>query len=131
MSEQLDPIPSSVRAILALFSNELAEARFGDLDASSLDALAEETLEKAQALERAREALEEARAELDQARGELARRAEQGLEYARIFAQSDAGLRARIDALAPEKQTPRQKTKRGKKSEEPEELLFESDQAAE
>jgi hypothetical protein len=91
-----DPIPTNVRDVLALFAGELREHRFGDLDASSLEALAERTRAAALDVERARAALDEAHALLSEARDALAKRAEQALAYAKVFAETDEALATRL-----------------------------------
>jgi hypothetical protein len=128
-----DPVPPLVRDILRLFEGELANERFGDVDAAALGELAERTRARAHEVDRARAVLDEALAELEQSRAELTRRAEQGLEYARIFAREDAELTARLEALEERRAPKRRKKRRKRKAEAPKkaaaevaELPFES-----
>jgi multidrug efflux pump subunit AcrA (membrane-fusion protein) len=95
----LDPVPPSVREILAFFQGELDGQRFGDLDAEALAELAERTRDRAREVDLARAALEAARGALDVAREELGRRAHQALAYARIYASRDPALAERLAAL--------------------------------
>jgi hypothetical protein len=94
-----DPVPPAIRGILALFAGELREQRFGDLDAASLEALADEARARAREVEKARAELDRTIVALEEAREALATRARQGLAYAEIYAASDPELRAKIDAL--------------------------------
>lgn len=126
-----DPIPPNVRDVLDLFAGELRDQRFGDLDAGSLDELAERTRAAAHDVERARDALDAAHAELAEAREALAQRAEQALAYARVFAASDEALAARLRELERPEAPKRRMTKRQKpKADGPAELPFEARGAA-
>jgi len=107
-----DPVPPAVRDVLTLFSTELSDVRFGDLDADDLARLAERARARAQEVERARATLEEALSELEAAKGELAQRAEQALAHARIYASGDESLSARIGELESRQRTSRPKKKR-------------------
>ncbi len=130
-----DPIPSSVREVIAFFASELDGQRFGDLDAATLEDLAEQAREKARVVESAREALEDAQSALNRAREELGQRTEQALGYAKVFASDNDALSARLNALeGPKAATPKRKAKRARKAraEEPrkaEELPFEEARA--
>jgi multidrug resistance efflux pump len=95
----VDPIPSLAREVQRLFAESLADQRFGDLDASTLESLADRARSLSREVDQARATLEEARAALDEARAELSRRAEQALAYARIYATEDRALRDRLVAI--------------------------------
>lgn len=123
MTDAPDPLSPFVRDTLSLFARELADQRFGDVDAAELEALAERTRARAAEVQRAREALDEALAGLEQSRSALTRRAEQALEYARIFARGDDALTAEVEALdahrAPKKKKRRRKASKAKPEPEP------------
>lgn len=109
-----DPIPSRVRDILALFEGPLADARFGDLDAGALDELAARVRDRAREVDDARASLDAAHAALEEARAILSRRAEQGLAYAKVFAEGDPALAADLASLdgEPELRAPRRARKK-------------------
>lgn len=109
-----DPVPSSIRELLALFRDELSGQRFGDLDAAALEELAERTRAAAEDVDRARAALDAAHARLHEAREELARRAQQGLAYAQVYAAEDPVLRDKLAALGGQA-APRPERRRGPK----------------
>ncbi|GAB5541147.1 MAG: hypothetical protein SangKO_009070 [Sandaracinaceae bacterium] len=107
-----DTLSPRVREILALFWDDLSEQRFGDLDADALRALAERTKERALAVIEARAILDAALGELEATRADLSRRAEQALAYARVFAETDAELKEKIDALDVVAAAPKTKRRR-------------------
>lgn len=110
-----DPVPPTVREILAFFRDELGGKRFGDLDAAALEELAERTRAQAREVDRARATLEAARATLDEAREELGRRAQQALAYARIYASQEPTLAARLAELESGPAEPIAERRRGPK----------------
>lgn len=115
MSEPVrDPVPHAARAVLDLFRDVLADVRFPDLDRTTLDPTvldraalegSERALLDAQcALEDAEAALERARAAVAEQTGALAAKTQRALAYAKVFAEGDAELRERLDAIgAPSK----------------------------
>jgi len=111
-----DSLSPRVKEILALFRDDLAEQRFGDLDADALRALAERARERSLEVAEARATLDATLGELEATRGELSRRAEQALSYARVFAETDPELKEKIEALdalaAPPKTKRRRKVKK-------------------
>ena len=125
MAEALpvDPVPPLAREVQRLFAESLSDQRFGDLDASTLETLAARARDLARDVDAARATLEEARGALDEARAELARRAEQALAYARIYAAEDEALRDRLLAIDEARATqapvrkPRQRAKRNGQKE--------------
>lgn len=125
-----DPVPPRVRDILNLFAGELAEQRFGELDAHALETLAEQTRACAKEVERARAVLDEALTALEASRAALTLRAEQGLEYARIFARENPALSARLGALI-EETSSRGKKRRKPKSDGPKKAPPRSPEVAE
>lgn len=118
-----DPVPARVRDILGLFERELANARFADLDRETLEALADHVRDRAREVEEARAALEASIAALEESRSVLARRAEQALAYARVFAEEDADLAARVEAIEGEP-APKPIKRARKKNGQAQELPF-------
>lgn len=96
ITPKLDPISSLARSVLELYTQELAEVHFPDLDLSTLQVSHAD-------LQRAQCELEQAEAELGRAREALSAKAaaldataERALAYARIYAERDAALAARV-----------------------------------
>ena len=98
MSDQ-NPISAPLRDLLSVFADELAELRFGDVDADLLEKAA--ALVQAAAAQRAKAetALEEAQTQLSLSRQAFADLGVRALAYARIFAENQPQLRARLDAI--------------------------------
>ena len=95
-----DSIPPVVKQILDLFAHDLAQVKFGDLDRGVLDEAAARVEAHADAVARAEAALEAARAQLAESQESLHGRAQRALAYARVFAEDDAELSARLESLA-------------------------------
>lgn len=97
-----DSIPPVVKQILDLFAEDgaLAQVKFGDLDRTVLDQAAARVEAHADAVARAEAALESARAQLAESQESLLGRAQRALAYARVFAEDDAELFARLEVLA-------------------------------
>jgi hypothetical protein len=94
-----DPVPPFARAVLELYAEALPSVRFPDMDLSVLESAADD-------LRAAQVELEQIEAELAQARATLLSQAEQlnarcqrALAYARVFAETDPALNARVAAL--------------------------------
>lgn len=85
--------------MIDLFGEHAGALCFPDVDHPILQALAAELRQAAAEVERQERALAQARQLLDERRETLRARAERGLAYARIFAQDDAALRQRLDAI--------------------------------
>ncbi len=116
MSSTVDQIPAHVRAILALFDDELDAVRFGDLDGS---ALAEQRAAVEEAAAREAEvyaALQDARRALDRALFELEERADRAAAYARVYARDHEPLAARLDQIAAMRPSNPPKPKRKRKA---------------
>jgi hypothetical protein len=92
--------PDAVQAVLELFKGPLADVRFADVDASGLASVAVE-------VERAAASVQEQEAHLAALRLSLAERqdallslAHRALAYARVYAESDEALSARLNAIS-------------------------------
>ena len=99
-SNDHDPVPAELRAVIELFSNELAKIAFPDVDAASLKRQAEELRTEAKAVVRAREALEVAAAALATHVAALTQTATRAIAYARIYAEAHPERTALATALA-------------------------------
>lgn len=94
-----DPIPAPIQSLLAIFGDYLADVRFPDVDAEVLGGAADEVRRLAQEVARAEAVLEAARAALADGQEVLLARSQRALAYARIFAEDDAALSARLDGV--------------------------------
>ena len=115
-------ISNPVRTVVDLFASELADVRFGDVDAKMLAALASEVESAAEAVASAQALLDDARAKLLERQEVLLQQAQRALAYARVYAEPDAALTARIDAIAlprPARRASRQETDLLTLSDEP------------
>lgn len=96
----MSTIPSPIQNVLDLFATDLAEVRFGDLDSTKLASLASEVATAADAVASAQAILDDARSKLQEHQDALLQQAQRALAYARVYAEPDAALSARIDAIA-------------------------------
>lgn len=103
-----------VLALLDVFGAHAPTLRFPEVDHTTLEALAAEVREAAAEVARCEQALAGARRALDEHHETLRTRAERALAYARIYAEDDATLRERLEAieLSPRRTPPKRKPKR-------------------
>jgi hypothetical protein len=92
-------IPPPVAALLELFEASLSDVRFADLDAKVLSALSAEVEAAAEGLAAKQAALDEARSALSERQNLLLQQAQRALAYARVYAENDFDLRAKLDAI--------------------------------
>lgn len=93
---KLDTTPALAKQVIDLYSEELADVRFPDLELSDLLSL-QTDLHRAQVeVERVEAALADARAEVEGRMQTLTSKAERALSYARVFAQGNPELSPRI-----------------------------------
>jgi hypothetical protein len=95
-----DPISPALQDLLKLFGQELATVKFPELDRAVLEEAAERVKEKAEAVARAQSALEAARQALYESQEALLHKGQRALAYARIFAEDDAELSAKLDGIS-------------------------------
>ncbi len=95
----MDALPQGFPDLLDLFAHSLAEVRFGDLDAATLTSVAAEVTAAAEEVAAAEAALETARAALAARQETLLVQANRALAYARVFAEADEPLLARVNAI--------------------------------
>lgn len=95
-SPKLDQTPELARHVIELYSEELANVSFPDLDLAKLRSAQSELHAAQLALERVEAELAEARSERDRISELLSTKAERALAYARVFAQGDPTLGPRV-----------------------------------
>jgi hypothetical protein len=95
-----DPIPAQHRAVIELFSNQLAKVAFPDVDATLLRRHADEVRAAALEVARARDALDAAQTRLAERTALLGETAARGLAYARIYADAHPDRHALATAIA-------------------------------
>ncbi|MEZ4337644.1 MAG: hypothetical protein R3B82_13580 [Sandaracinaceae bacterium] len=111
-------LPALVREVLAVFEEELADVRFGDLDAERLREVAARVRAAEEDVEEARDRLDAARRLYEEELAGLSSLAQQALAYARIYADHDEVLAERLAPLAePETAPPRRRKKRRAEAE--------------
>ena len=96
---QSESLPALARGVIALFQEHLAEVQFADLDLGLLHTRARELVAAQVEVERVVAALERARAEAG-SRAQALLVAQRGLSYARIYAEADPALAARVAEIA-------------------------------
>ena len=94
-----NPIPSSIQTLLEIFESELASVKFPDVDKKVLDAAAEVVKARAEEVARAEATLDAARAALLESQDGLLQKGQRALAYARIFAEENPELSARLDTV--------------------------------
>jgi len=105
LAPDLDPVAADVRAVIDLFTGELAKVAFPDVDAAILQRELDAVRARSRDVAKARAALAAAEAALaDRARA-LGLLAARGLAYARIYAEAHpelTALAASLGAAEPE-----------------------------
>jgi hypothetical protein len=102
-TSDFDPLPADVRAVIELFSTQLAKVSFPDVDAATLRHQEDALRSEAKTVARAREALAAAEAAFARRLEALADTTTRALAYARIYAAADparAPLAGAIAAIA-------------------------------
>lgn len=107
-------IPESVRAIVNLYGEPLADVRFPDIDRDRLLAAVAEVEQRSADLQHALATVQAARAELDASQAELHELARRAHAYARVFAEGDPELAELVAGIAITEQAPTPKPKRGR-----------------
>jgi hypothetical protein len=96
----MSAISPPVQTVLDLFATELADVRFGDVDAKRLTTLAADVQSAAEAVAAAQALVDDARNKLQERQDALVQHAQRALAYARVYAEPDASLSARLEAIA-------------------------------
>jgi ElaB/YqjD/DUF883 family membrane-anchored ribosome-binding protein len=95
-----DPVSSAVQEVVDLFTKELTHLRFGDLEAGVLASSADEVKAVAAEVAEAEAVLEGVRARLAEKQDALLQKAQRALAYARVYAEGQPDLAARIELIA-------------------------------
>jgi hypothetical protein len=107
-------IPESVRAIVNLFGEPLADVRFPDVDRDRLLAAVAEVEQRNADLQHALATVQAARAELEASQAELHDLARRAHAYAKVFAEGDPELAEQVASIAITEEVPAAKRKRGR-----------------
>ncbi|MBN9681746.1 MULTISPECIES: hypothetical protein [unclassified Corallococcus] len=94
-----DSISPALRALLELFATDLADVKFPDVDTAVLGESAAHVREKAELVARAQAALDMARQALNESQESLLQKGQRALSYAKVFAEDDAELGAKLEAI--------------------------------
>jgi hypothetical protein len=120
MFSAMTVISPPIQALLELFDTALSDVRFADLDAAALSALAGQVNAAAEGVAAKQAALEEANALLLERQNTLLQQAQRALAYARVYAENDFELRAKLEAIALPRAPRRPRTDAAVPSAEPE-----------
>jgi hypothetical protein len=96
----MDRIPNPVQSVLDLFTTELADVRFADVDAPTLVRIAADVQTAAEGVAFQQAALDSAQKALREQQTVLLEYVQRALAYARVFAEKDEALSARVEAIA-------------------------------
>jgi len=92
-------LPPFARDVLELYATALAEVRFPDVDLGTLESCADALREAQEEVERLDAELQAAQERVQERTSALLARADRALSYARIYAEDNADLSARIGAI--------------------------------
>jgi len=95
-----DPIPPSVKVLLELFKNELSAVTFPGVDVAILEQLIADVKNYTDAVHKAEAALRAAQASLRESEESLAVKSQKALAYARVYAEDQPEIVAKLDAVA-------------------------------
>jgi hypothetical protein len=110
MFSPMEAISPAIQSLLDLFGTALEDVRFGDVDAGTLARVATDVQSAAAVVASAQTALDQARDVLHERQEALLAQAQRAVAYARVYAESDAALTARLDAIALPKSSRRART---------------------
>ena len=96
----MEAISSPIQSLLDVFASDLTDVRFGDIDAQTLGRLAVDVESAATVVSSAQAALDSAREMLVVRQDTLLQHAQRAIAYARVFAENDDALSARLSAIA-------------------------------
>jgi hypothetical protein len=106
----MQAIPTPIQTVLELFANDLAEVRFADVDAKTLEQIATNVKAAAEVVASAEVALDAARAALQERQEILLQHSQRALAYARVYAENDEAMSARLEAITLPRVTRRPRT---------------------
>jgi hypothetical protein len=96
----MDAIASPIQSLLDLFATALVELRFADVDAQTLARAAADVQAASLVVSTAQAALDDARQALHERQETLLQYAQRAAAYARVYAENDEALSARLSAIA-------------------------------
>jgi hypothetical protein len=99
MTELAPLLPAPLQSIVDLFATEFAEVHFADIDATTLARLTREVQTANETVIAAQSVLDGARTTLQEKRDTLLQHAHRALAYARVYAENDEALSARLEAI--------------------------------
>ena len=100
MFDSSSPIPAPLYELMSIFSEQLPNIRFGDIDKGVLDEAMGRVEMAAQKAAEAESVLEMARAELAATQQALLTTGQRALAYARIYAEDQPALLGRLQTLS-------------------------------
>jgi ABC-type transporter Mla subunit MlaD len=95
----MDPVSPPIRDLIDLFNASLNDVTFGDLSAAALDAKADAVRAASTHLAALQASLDAARAVYDAEQDALGQMSQRAMAYARVYAENDAELTAKLDAI--------------------------------
>jgi hypothetical protein len=96
----MDAIAPSIQSLLDLFTTALVEVRFADVNAQTLAHAVADVEAASEVVTIAQSALDDARQALQERQETLLQHAQRAVAYARVYAESDEALSARLGAIA-------------------------------
>jgi hypothetical protein len=99
MLSVMSAISNPVQEVLDLFATDLTNMRFGDVDAQSLSNAAAAVQSAADEVASVEAQLADARGRLHENQDALLQRVQRALAYARVYAEADGALSARLEAI--------------------------------
>jgi hypothetical protein len=96
----MDAIAPSIQSLLDLFTTALVEVRFADVNAQTLARAVADVEAASEVVTTAQSALDDARQALQERQETLLQHAQRAVAYARVYAESDEALSARLGAIA-------------------------------
>ena len=109
-------ISTEVTEFLDFFRQDLDGIAFPDVDAETLEGLADIVRQRASELAELNEQVRAVRTAMEEAQAELYKHSLRGLAYARVYADGDRELSRAVDGLALARKTPTAKTTRKRKA---------------
>ncbi len=94
------PIPVPVQTLCNLFSSELGNVTFPEVDGAALTTAAERVVADAEAVARAEGVLAAAKEQLQEGQEALLHKAQRALAYAKVYAEESPALFARLAELS-------------------------------
>ena len=100
MSTENEALPPAIQQLLAIFTSELSDVRFGDLDRETLESAARTVTLAAVAVSEAEAVVAAARTDLAQVQEALLQKGQRALAHARIHALEHPALAERLQTIS-------------------------------